>query len=190
MVMYTAAQLKATNSQKGTPSTTVFALASVILDKKVAVKKYGSANYNKTHIKGKFIRAFDGRDEKAKNVQWKIEARWQIPGHEGGQIYTIRQQDIFLSLLTANPRTNIANFTDSIDHRDLPTKRSTSYKSNIANEGTLQKSTASTVATFSSSTFFLQRDDNQTCVLGGGVHSIVAQQAQQRFQQAHQRCHT
>ena len=75
MVLSKAAQLKATNSQKGTPGTTVFALASVILDKKVAVKKYGSANYNKTHIEGKVLRAFDARVVGAKNAQWKIEAR-------------------------------------------------------------------------------------------------------------------
>ena len=166
MVLSKAAQLKATNSQKGTPGTAVFALASVILDKKVAVKKYGSANYNKTHIEGKVLRAFDGRVIGAKNAQWKIEARWQIPGHEAGQVYTIRWQDIFLSLPTANPQTTIANFTDSIDHRDYPTKGSTTYKSNVANEGLLQNSTASAVADSSFS-----REDNQTGVLGGGVNT-------------------
>ena len=122
MVMSKSAQLRANNKQKGTPGTTVFAIASIILDKKVAVKKYGNANYNRTYIKGEVIDAFDGRAEEAKNAQWRSKARWQIPGHEGGQIYVIRRKDAFLSLPTANPETTIANFPDSIDHRDLPKK--------------------------------------------------------------------
>ena len=67
--MSKSAQLRANNKQKGTPGTTVFAIASIILDKKAAVKKYGNANYNKTYIKGEVINAFDGRAEEAKNVQ-------------------------------------------------------------------------------------------------------------------------
>ena len=82
MVLRKAAQLKATNSQKWTPGTTVFALAGFIVDKKVTGKKCGSANSKKTHIKGKDIWEFDGRAEVDKNAQWKIKARWQIPGHK------------------------------------------------------------------------------------------------------------
>ena len=51
------------------------------------------------------------------------------------------------------------------------------YKSNVANKGTLQNSTAA-----SSSTAFLwtgSGNGNQTGVLGGGVGNGVAQQAQQ-----------
>ena len=69
-------------------------------------------------------------------MQWKIEARWQILRHKAGQVCTIKRQNIFLSLPTANPRTTITNFTDSIDHHDFMIKGSTTYKSNLANKGT------------------------------------------------------
>ena len=69
MVLSKAAQLKATNSQKGTTGTAIFALASVILEKKVAAKKYGGANYNKTYIQEKVIRSFYGRVVGVKNAQ-------------------------------------------------------------------------------------------------------------------------
>ena len=42
---------------KGAPGTTVFALTNVVLDKKVAVKKYGNTNYNNTYLNGVVISA-------------------------------------------------------------------------------------------------------------------------------------
>ena len=121
------------NERKGTPGTEIFALASTVLGNKVAVKKYGSSNFNKTYIKGVVIQAFDGRKPGAKNVSWRIKARWEIPGHEGGQDYDIRRQDVYLEQPKANPETTIANFPDSIDHRDFPSKGSTTYKASASN---------------------------------------------------------
>lgn len=118
----------------------MYGLASAVLGKQVAVKKYGNANYNKTWIVGKVIRAYDGRKEGGKQAQWKVEARWNIPGHAEGQVYTIRRQDVHLEQPRANPITVIANFPDSIDHRDHPTKGSSTYLASASSDLTTESS--------------------------------------------------
>ena len=135
-----SAQERAVNAAKGTVGTTVYGLASAVLGKQVAVKKYGNANYNKTWIVGKVIRAYDGRKVGGKQAQWKVEARWNIPGHAEGQVYTIRRQDVHLEQPRANPITVIANFPDSIDHRDHPTKGSSTYLASASSDLTTESS--------------------------------------------------
>jgi len=139
-----AARERAENAAKGTAGTTVYGLASVVLGKQVAVKKYGNLNYNKTFIKGSVIRAYDGRKQGAKQAQWKVEARWNIPGYEEGQVYTVRRQDAHLVQPKPNPVTVIANFPDSIDHRDdHPTKGSSTYLATASSDLTAESSVPS-----------------------------------------------
>ena len=125
-----AKQKKEDNKLKGTPGTVVYALASVVLGKPVAVKKYGSKNYNRTYLTGTVVRAFDARKVGGSNAVWKIEADWSVPGHEGEpQLYTCRRQDVHIRQPSSNPQVALDDFPDSINHRDAPTKGSTTYMS-------------------------------------------------------------
>ena len=111
MVLSKTSQIRATNAQKGMQgTTTIFALTSAILGKKVAVRKYRNANYNKTDTEEKVLRTSHDHADGGKIVQWKVEAREKISGHEVGQVYTIRRQNTFLSMPTENHQTTIAIF--------------------------------------------------------------------------------
>ncbi|KAL9183975.1 hypothetical protein ACHAXT_002061 [Thalassiosira profunda] len=143
-----ASQKRAADAQKGTAGTIVFALASTVLSKAVASKKFGSHNYNKTYLRGTVLRAFDGRKEGGKQAVWKVEASWVLPGHPEGQRYSVRRQDVHLQQPAPNPITTVANFPDSINHRDVPTRGSTTYRPSAANNppSSAAASSASTAA--------------------------------------------
>ena len=141
-----AARKRAADAQKGTAGTIVFALASTVLSKAVASKKFGSHNYNKTYLRGTVLRAFDGRKEGGKQAVWKVEASWVLPGHPEGQRYSVRRQDVHLQQPAPNPITTVANFPDSINHRDVPTRGSTTYRPSAANNPPISAAASSASA--------------------------------------------
>ena len=132
----TAKKQREINTRKDTKGTKVYALASVVLSAPVATKKFGTQNYNKTYIWGVVQEAFDGRKKEGKgNAVWKLKVKWYYPGHPEGQVWEIRRQDAHLEQPQANPTTTVGNFADSIDHRDVPMKGSTTYLASASNDG-------------------------------------------------------
>ncbi|KAL9179705.1 hypothetical protein ACHAXT_008995 [Thalassiosira profunda] len=103
--------------------------------------------YDSTYV-GTVLRAFDGRKEGGKQAVWKVEASWVLPGHPEGQRYSVRRQDVHLQQPAPNPITTVANFPDSINHRDIPTRGSTTYRPSAANNppSSAAASSASTAA--------------------------------------------
>eukprot|EP00984_Skeletonema_dohrnii_P017368 scaffold7891_cov94-Skeletonema_dohrnii-CCMP3373.AAC.1 len=89
---------------------------------------FGNVNYSKTYIRGDVGRAFDSRRPGARNAQWSLLVRWDIPGQPGKEYTILRQHTILGPIPTgANPTSSFA-YADSLNVRDSQVVRgSTTY---------------------------------------------------------------
>ena len=71
------------NDPRDVPGAVAHALANHIMGNKPAAKMFGNVNHRKMYISGKVVNVFGSRQPGAKNVQYSLKVKWDIPGQLG-----------------------------------------------------------------------------------------------------------